>query len=257
MGHFFVDDSVHDEAGFIIGACAYFSKNPSDKIAEILASHGYDPDQTEFKSSANYKQDPNMAKVREDLRTFLFQNCGFGLVVLPRDQRENLGIECLAGIAQFIKHNDLKLPIELNFDEGLLPSTEKSRVAMESNNLDKCILYRELDSREVKGLQIADLIAHTASIMLKAEMNLIKKIVKAPANSGYEDGTDMELEFEMWSSVRNNIFRQTRKVAVDDPIADFTFDVFPYGLYVSPTCGKELADYANGLFGTIYVGCIH
>jgi hypothetical protein len=48
MGNFYIDDSIHDEAGFIIGACVYSKHDLSANIAEILSHSGYDPSFSEF-----------------------------------------------------------------------------------------------------------------------------------------------------------------------------------------------------------------
>lgn len=257
MAHFYIDDSIHDQAGFAVGACVYSKRDLSHEISEILTNSGYDPTQSEFKSSANYTQEPQMSDVREGMRNLLSDTCKFGLVFIPRSERENLGFECLNGINQFIRENGIVNDISLYFDQSLFPSVNKATEAASKLNLQNCIFNFEQNSIGIQGLQLADLVAHTASIMLKAEMGLIKKMVKSGENSGYDPDSEMELEFEMWASLRNNFFHEKSKIAIDDPIIDMTAKVEPYGLYISQTCDEALTTHIRNRFESVYLGCIH
>ncbi len=67
----------------------------------------------------------------------------------------------------------------------------------------------------------------------------------------------MELEFELWASLRYNFFHQKSKIAVDNPIVDMTAKVEPYGLYISKMCGEELTIHIRSTFENVYLGCIH
>jgi hypothetical protein len=98
MAQFYIVDSVHNEAGFIIGACVCKSIDLSDKIINIINSCGYDPDIFEFKSSANFSEEPQKAKVREELKGLLIDSCRLGIVVIPRTKRDELGYECIKAI---------------------------------------------------------------------------------------------------------------------------------------------------------------
>jgi len=257
MSQFYIDDSVHDETGFVIGACVYSNHDLSTQIADILIQSGYDSNISEFKSSANYRKEPQMAIVRDDLRQLFGDTCKFGIVVIPRNERGGLGFECLYGINEFIKHNGLTDPIDLYFDQGLFPSMEKANQAAKNLSLANCNFHFEQNSIAIRGLQLADMTAHTASIILKEKMGLITKMVKAGENSGYDPDLDMELGFEMWASFRYNFFHEKSKKVVDDPITDFTFKIDPFGLYIAKTCDAKLSQYAKDTFAEVYLGCIH
>lgn len=117
MGQFYIDDSVHDEAGFVIGACVYTDIDINEKIIDIIKSCGFDPDIFEYKSSANYFKEPDKAKVREQLKGFLTDNCRLGIVVIPRASREQLGFECIKAVRQFIDSNKgVKKPTSVYLD---------------------------------------------------------------------------------------------------------------------------------------------
>lgn len=258
MGQFYIDDSVHDEAGFIIGACVYTNIDIDEKIINIIKSNGFDSDSFEYKSSANFSKEPEKAKVREDLKGLLRDTCKLGVVIIPRTSREQLGFECIKAVSQFININEIiKKPIHIYIDQGMFTSIDKAEKLISSITFTDCKFHLEQNSIDIKGIQLADLAAHISSIQLKDAMGLVKKIVKAGDNSGYDPDLDIELGFEMWATIRNTFFNEVYKLYTDNPDADATLKVEPYGLYISDLCDKNLADIARTKFGDIYLGCIH
>lgn len=258
MGQFYIDDSIHDEAGFIIGACVYTEIDINEKIIDIIKTCGFDPDIFEYKSSANYSKEPEKAKVRELLKGLLTDSCRLGIVVIPRTSRVLLGFECIKAVKQFIDSNTkIKNPTSVYLDQGMFTSRDKAEQSIASLNLTDCTFHLEQNSIAIKGIQLADLAAHIASIQLKDALGLVTKMVKAGDNSGYEPDLDIELGFEMWATIRYTFFNEGSKLYTDDPIADATLKVEPYGLYISDLCDKKLSDTAREKFGDIYLGCIH
>jgi hypothetical protein len=258
MGQFYIDDSVHDEAGFIIGACVYSDIDINEKIVDIIKNCGFDPDIFEYKSSANYSKEPEKAKVREQLKGLLTDSCRLGIVVIPRTNREQLGFECIKAVKQFIDRNKrVKKPTSVYLDQGMFTSKDKAEKLIASMDFEDCSFHLEQNSIAIKGIQLADLAAHISSIQLKDALGLVTKMVKAGDNSGYEPDLDINLGFEMWATIRYTFFNEGSRIYTDDPIADATFKVEPYGLYISELCDKKLSDIAREKFGDIYLGCIH
>ena len=115
----------------------------------------------------------------------------------------------------------------------------------------------ELDSKKFKGIQLADLVAHSCSTMLLEQLKIIDKKVKAGDNSGYEPDLEIELGFELWAGIRYNLLGEIDMERFE------TGDGFPmkmtepYGLYISEFCNNELKENAKERFGEIYMGCIH
>ncbi|EJF08752.1 DUF3800 domain-containing protein [Pontibacter sp. BAB1700] len=258
MGQFYIDESIHDEADFIIGACVYSDVDINEKIIEITKSCGFDPDKFEFKSSASYSKEPEKAQVRERLKGLLVDSCRLGIVVIPRASREQLGFECIKAVKQFIDSNEsITEPICVYVDQGMFTSRDKAEQLIASLKIKRCEFNLEQNSLEIKGIQLADLAAHIVSIQLKDALGLVTKTVKAGNNSGYEPDMDIELGFELWASIRYTFFNEGSKLYTNDPIADATLKVEPYGLYISDLCGKNLSDIARKKFGNIFLGCIH
>ena len=257
MGFFYIDDSIHDAAGFILAACLYLPEDPAQEIDEIIVANGFDPLNFEFKSSARFSADPKKIDVRNDLFE-LISNCRLGIVVIPREKRDQLGYECLKGVKQFLdSNNKIEYPISVYLDEGMFKSKKEAERAVKSEDIANCSFFCEQNSKEVKGIQLADLAAHTASIHMKGRMGLITKTIKAGENSGYDPDLDIELDFLMWATLRYNFFNEGSKVITHDPIEDATLKVEPYGLYVSPFCSDLLAEKVRVAFSTVYLGCLH
>lgn len=258
MGQFYIDDSVHDEAGFIVAACVYTNVEIDIIIKEIIKSSGFDSETFEYKSCANYSKEPEKTKVRDQLKLLLYDSCYLGLVIVPRTKREELGIECLKAIKQFVEANEkVKKPVGIYVDEGMFSSIKKANKLIDSLGLDDCTFYLEQNSMKIKGIQLADLAAHISSIQLKDTLGLVTKRVKIEEDSGYGSEMEMELGFEMWATLRYSFFNEGSKESTDDPIADATLKVEPYGLYISNHCDSKLSEIARSTFGDIYLGCIH
>jgi len=257
MGNFYIDDSVHEEAGFIICACVYCQEDVDEEISQAIINSGFDPNDFEFKSSANYSKEPDKAKVRSLLKDLIQKKCKYGIVVLPKDERKSVGIECLNAVSQFINSNtELKIPLSIFIDQGMFESTDKANTHIANLGMTNAKIHIEQDSKVVRGIQLADLIAHMTSIQLKSSMGIIKKTVKAGDNSGYDPKMEIELSFEMFATLRYNIFSKAREIS-GDMVKDLTCDVGEKGLYVSEKCSDELKDVAHATFGTVYLGCIH
>jgi hypothetical protein len=147
---------------------------------------------------------------------------------------------------------------EVFLDRGLVPNAKTFNDAVHQLKLTECALHPEQDSVLIPGLQVADLVAHTCSTMLLAQMGRVTKQIKAGPDSGYDPDDDIDLSFMLWAGIRRNFF------AADPPDPstwesqlDFSVDVASRGLYISDSCSADLRDVALARFGTMYVGCVH
>jgi hypothetical protein len=260
MGYFYIDDSVHDQAGFIVGACIYAENDISDAVVNIIETNGFKRDEFEFKSSTRYSNQPQMIPLRHELKSVIRDYCKLGIIVVPREHRKIFGVECLKGIKQFIDNNKrLQKSLNLFFDQGLFTSAENARKEVDLLNFKNCSFYFEQDSKKVYGIQIADLAAHISSIQLKDKMGLVTKMVKVGEGSGYDPNMEVRLGFEMWATLRHSFFNQggRKHIEAEGIREQATLDVEPSGLYVSEFCNAELSAYARKAFAKVYLGCIH
>jgi len=255
MIHIFIDESIQQKGGFIISGLVFSKIDPNDLILKSLQKNGFKPGD-EYKSGIHYSTVPKMALVRNDLKKILFNHCKIGIVVLPSANRANIGQETLKGLRQFITNNPINENIQVFIDQSYFKNTEEGKRNLQDFKIKNCRVSLENDSKKVRGIQLADLVAHTCSIMLLETLGLIHKKVKAGDNSGYEPDLEIDLGFELWASIRYLFLHQpiTKRIESSD---DYIVNVLSYGLYVSELCDKELRVAAIKRYGTNYLGCIH
>ncbi len=255
---FYFDESIHDRRGqFILGAFVY-GPDPTEGISDALTAVGLDPDRDEFKSSTKMSEHPEQQALRSRLHGILQGHYHYGVVVVPARERQSLGREALIGLEKICLANGLTQKREdAYFDVGIFPRARRARELADEIGVSRyCDLHPEEDSRRIKGLQLADLVAHTCGTMLLDALGLLSKTVKAGANSGYPPDLDIKLGFELWATVRWQFFNGgAPKNARSN--RDFVVNVAGYGLHVAESCSPALRDAAQARFGQQYLGCIH
>ncbi|WP_102866927.1 hypothetical protein [Pseudovibrio exalbescens] len=144
------------------------------------------------------------------------------------------------------------------FDEGLFPSKRSAEdLAGAIEALSLCEFHFEQDSQKLRGIQLADIVAHKCGIMLLHALGYNKKtvIVDEPNDSAY-DGLEIDLGFEMWAGMRYAFLFENKPNPKDD-FELATVDVFPWGVFIDSNVYRLSASAAMERFGEIYLGCIH
>jgi hypothetical protein len=255
MIHVFVDESIQARGGFIVSCMVFSKKDPNDLILRSLIKNGFTPND-EYKSGVNFGMVPGMALVRNDLKKILFNHCKIGITILPSGNRFIIGIETLKGLKQFIEKNNFNENIIVSFDQSYFKNAEDGKKQLQELNINNWHVRFENDSKIVRGIQLADLVAHTCSIMLLDTLGLIQKKVKAGENSGYEPDQEIDIGFELWASIRYLFLHEPFSKRIESP-DDFMVNVLSYGLYISDFCNQGLKNAVIKRFATNYLGCIH
>jgi hypothetical protein len=257
MAFLFLDDSKHHTFGFSLSAFVICDTDPSEEVRSIFQECGYDPTSFEFKSSAKMKGDSRLQSLRSSLKHFIAGNCRIAVCVVNGDKR--LGPAALELLECALIHPSLKgTAHEVFFDEGLFPSVKTAQALADSARvLDSCKLHFEQDSKDVLGIQLADIVAHTCGTMLLDALGHISKmiVVDQPGDSTYH-GMEVELGFEMWAGIRYAFLSRSKT----NPLDDFELanvDVFPWGLFIDESVDEKIASAAMARFGEMYLGCIH
>jgi hypothetical protein len=254
---FYFDESIHQRGDFILGAYVY-GPDPTNDINAALAAVGLDPERDEFKSSARMTEHPEQQALRGELHKILHMRYSYAVVVIPRRERGSLGAEALLGLRKICQANSLTRRREpAYFDKGVFASARRAlEIAERTEVAQYCEIHAEQDSRCVKGLQLADLVAHTCATMLLGGLGLLSKVVKAGPNSGYDPDLGIELGLELWASVRYQFFNGGLPDSVQSN-EDMVVEVAPYGLHIAESCSPNLRQTALDRFGRQYLGCIH
>ena len=254
---FYFDESIHERGRFILGGYVY-GPDPTPDVDTALRFVGLRPARDEFKSSATMTDGPAQPTLRRELKKILAWTYRYAVLVHPFEHRSSLGREALAGLAKICRANGLTGGRQTAyFDEGIFrTAAEANRLAAELGLSGYCDIRVEQDSRIVRGLQLADLAAHTCATMLLETLGLVTKLVKAGPNSGYDPDLDIELGFELWAGLRYQFFNSGLPENVQSN-EDMVVDVEPYGLHIAEGCSALLRQAALSRFGKQYLGCIH
>ena len=261
MGFFYFVESIHPRGKFALGSFVYSETSLDSTVSKALMESGLIPKVDEFKSEARMDRNPERARVRELLKEIIHEQCGIGVVVAPNTPRELLGFEAPLGLTKILSTIKFRSEThEVFFDKGIFENEVEGRLqaAKVPSTCPPCTFHFEQDSVQVLGLQVADLVAYSCAMMLLAQLGLLKKMVKAGENSGYDPNQDMELEFELWAGLRRSFF-----AAPPPPVdswksqLDYQVDVASRGLHIADSCDSNVRDAALIRFGRMYLGCIH
>jgi hypothetical protein len=255
MGFFYFDESIHERAGFILGAFVYSEADLSKPVAEALSSLGLQPGVDEFKSGDRVSDRERRSALRYLLRLEM-QDTRLGIVVTSTQERRRLGNEALIGLSRITEVNELGREHAVYVDQGIRFERRGDTLAtFETATGSRC--YLEKDSRVVGGLQVADLAAHSLATMVLETMGLVSKKVRL----GYEDeGVELGIGFELWLTTRRCLFQchgAAQAMTERDGYAALTADTSTYALHISHGCPPEVRTAAVDRLGTMYLGCVH
>ncbi|WP_282157220.1 hypothetical protein [Shimia thalassica] len=257
MAYLFLDDSKHHRFGFSLAAFVICDVDPKEDVASIFRDQGYDPDKFEYKSSAKMAGHTQLQALRGALKLFIRSRCMIAVCVVDGDKR--LGPAALKLLSSALSHPRLEGQAhQVFFDEGLFKSVKSgAELASEDPKLGCCEFHFEQDSQVHLGIQLADLVAHTCSMMLLETLgHITKKVVLDVPGDDLYDGQEVELGFEMWTDIRYAFLARNKQNPKDD--LDLAFvEVFPWGLFIDGSVCEQVSEAAMQRFGENYLGCIH
>jgi hypothetical protein len=259
-GFIYYDDSKHPDSGFYLGAFIYSDKDLNNIISEYISICGLNPNKEEFKSRLRKDKNPEQIELRGYLKKLIGDVRIFVVISAPNENDFKISSE--NALINLIENNTNELKPELNifFDQGIFRNGNDADIQYRVNKLEfnSVKLNIEQDSIKIKGIQLADLVAHTCSIMLKESLGLIRKTIKVGDNSGYDPDTDIEIGFEMWAGVRYNFFSTPPPHPDEwDSQLDCVAKVDEKGLFISNNCSDKVKVKGNERFREMYLGCIH
>ncbi len=243
----YIDESIHEEYGFMLLAFVACSDNPQDALSAILNNFGVD----EFHACKKMKNNESMQKLRSKMRNYINSNCGWGVFILPNSYRYNL-ISEIEYLLTALSNSFSKEELNIHFDNGIIKDSEADSLCSISNirTIENC------DSVEEKGIQLADLVAALCGVRLREEISGNKKILEYGSDSGFDPPIKANLGYELWASLRYSMLRDSDAKG-SEPSYMMVFDTLDQGCFISRYCSNELESKSKKVFGEIYLGCIH
>lgn len=254
FGSVFFDDSRHDRCNFALGAFVCAHGAAIDKLPKLLVAHGLTPYVDEFKSGTIMRNNPRLRDLREEFLRLLQFHCLLAVVISPPRPAYSLGWAALSHVPSLCEHPLLKSErCDIYFDQGLFPSVTSAATRAESLPISpSTALHFEQDSRAVLGLQLADLAAHAAAMMLVEELEGARKIFSGE-NPASGESFDFTLQWKFWQQLRRNFLSKPMEESGER--AGYA-QLAPYGLHIDPGCPEKVRAIAEKRFGSLFLGCI-
>lgn len=253
MGIFYFDESKHAKDNFLIGAYVFSEKDVNENVESILLECGYDPSSDEFKSHALKDGDIKAQNLRNKLYGVL-RGCKVGLLIAPHTKYQSFfHLDLLHCLINILNRNNLTAPHKVYLDQGIFTKNNKiieAKSLLESLKSNfGCTIHLEQDSKNIRGIQLADLAAHYCSTKLKEELGSLKKNV-SPRAIGYPTNEEINIGFEMFIRMRWLFFIGNY---IDDEILKGLYE--NSGLWITDRCNDKLAQAAKAAFNQVYLGC--
>lgn len=259
MGKIFFDESIHDNFGFILWSFVFIEDWNNvilDDLKLILDRYWV----LEFKSSFPMAVLENQY-LRDEIQNKILPNFKLWIVITP-NKREILAKESLSLLYQIIVSNKLEIDnLGVYYDEWVKIPQNDILWFYKKLGQKGCVQFHfNQKSHEVLWIQIADLSSNLCSQMLKAKYGKIKTI-KVWKERGYNEVTEVPLDWEIFRQLRWNFFSKQRYVAADylswliDLESMSTYEVQDYWLYVSDSCSEELYNHSINVFWKMYLWC--
>lgn len=244
----YIDETVHEQYGFLILAYVICPSDPQDDLARVLASHMTE----EFHALERMHGNERTQKLRREMRSYVNWNCRWGVFVLPSDVRWMLSSELSDFILRLVGTCSSADAVSVYIDEGIVKQNDLQSLG-EATGIERLSLCK---SHEVNGIQLADLVAALCGVRLREEISQKPKMLQYGIESGFDPPIEAELGYELWASLRYSMHRASTALGEDMPeMAEFP--TTGYGLFVSDKCSQQLRKAAEKLFGRVYLGCIH
>lgn len=243
----YIDESIHDQHGFMLLAYVTCRRDPYDALNNILKKYGIE----EFHACKKMQNNHTMQKLRSSIRSYVNSYCGWGVMVLSNTARLNIKDDfsyLVTGLSKSI----LDDPMRIYIDESIISNNEIDEI----RNVSKVDSINICRSHEVNGIQLADLAAALCRVRLREEISEFPKMLTYGNESGFDPPIEAELGYELWASLRYSMLKHPKPKGEEMPNMA-SFETEGYGLFVSPRCSDELSRKGRKLFGEVYLGCIH
>lgn len=241
----YIDESVHEDLGFMILAYVVCNHDPQPDICNILSEHSVD----EHHSCARMDKSESLRDLRANFISYLNSNCRWGIFIMPSEYRHR-SYSDVSFLLSILVEGFPDGERIIFFDEGIINSKEVLSLSSDEVKVITCA------SHEVCGIQLADLVASFSGIRFKEIITGKAKILTYGYEHGYEPPIEAPLGFELFATLRQSMLRENEPLG--DEMPEFaTFKTINKGLVLSNNLTTDFSQLALKTFGEVYIGCIH
>ena len=244
----FVDESIQEALGYICVGFAFCAESPDAAVDAALLDANLIPGVHEYKSGVRMASAPELHALRQRIAELVLERCKIGVYVAPFKERQDLLGGVISAARQMIEKNRLPNPHPVFVDNGitgpLLPLVN-----------DPIVLSADCDSKQVRGIQLADYIAYHCSYLLKCELEGRSKIVRIDTSPHPLSDEQVELSWLLRTEIRRNFFTEYRDVESIEG-DDWFFTVRGFGAFYSEQLPENLRRAASKTFDEMYFGCV-
>lgn len=274
--HCFIDDSHHDALGFIVLAFVFAPTDLDAEVRAALAAAGLDPERQEFKSSARMDADPAMQEARQNIVRTLPEETKVAIAVCRRDHTVPLGKQCLQALQSILIRSGLSPDgLIVHVDQAIFHHRAQAQTQHAFFSfLAPVVLMPTEDSLKCRGIQVADLMAHSfAQVVREGVTDKPKLIGVGGPDTGYADGDTMSLSEVVLNHLRYKILvrgiveaGQPFDPATDPVVLGPDEDPTSYGMYPEAIgWGVQIAQQQSDkvrravgrMLDRIWLGCGH
>lgn len=272
----YVDDSIHDSLGFIALAFIFSNFDLDEVVQSALRLSGFDPSCEEYKSGVRMDGNSAMQAARSALTKVIREHAQVGIVFAVRNHDVPLGRQCLQALQSILIRNGISPKgLRVHIDQGIFSSCRQAfDIQSKFQFLSSISLFPCEKSHECRGIQIADLVAHSLSQVVREGITGDPKAVYVGGpNSGYESDvmlplSDFILAGFCYSILRRRLIQEGSEFdpATDPLIFELDEDTTSYGLnpeilgwgvQVSQKAPDAVRYAVSKMLGRIWLGCMH
>lgn len=272
----YVDDSIHDNFDFIALAFVFSDIDLDDYVQSALKAANLDPASAEYKSGVRMDRNPAMQIARDGLIRVVRNHVKVGLVIAQRHHDASLGRQCMQALQSILIRNGISpKDLRVHVDEGIFTSrAQAAQIAQKFIFLSEISLFPCEKSHVCRGIQVADLVAHTLSQVVRDGVSESPRLIDAGgAANGYEEGemlllSDLLIAGFGYSMLRRSMVLEGQEFdpATDPIILALDEDATSYGLYpealgwgvqVSQQVPDVVRNAVFKMLGRIWLGCMH
>lgn len=278
QNYIFVDESIHENLGFIVSAFVCSKPEINDLISSNLVSANMRPGVDEFKSSYYMKGRPNLQALRDRLICLARTKCKIALLFSSSRNRSALGDATIAALNTIALRNGLyEYELSVFFDQNIVRSVKTgSKIAEQVGIPSSVNLYFNQDSRRILGIQIADAVASLSGQILRERVSGMRKSVHIGGpDTGYEEGVMADLGWSLLMDLRYSFFvqqvilgdrmdyedseRNPLIVSTEDELIEKSMNpqLYGWGVFISSDLNPKIRAVVESMFKNLWLGCIH